>query len=120
MRGNIEADAARAVDGIKRVGQIVAGSGADLEERVGSGTLSALEACEEVLAEFGPQPPKQVLTTDYQAQDVKDVSCPSGQRIKQGATFTCTLNAGGADQQVTVTILDDDGKYEVSRPSPKE
>ncbi|WP_313023858.1 methylmalonyl Co-A mutase-associated GTPase MeaB [Mobilicoccus sp.] len=26
---------------------------ADLEERVGSGTLSALEACEEVLAEFG-------------------------------------------------------------------
>ena len=63
---------------------------------------------------------KQVLTTDYQAQDVKDVSCPSGQRIKQGATFTCTLNAGGADQQVTVTILDDDGKYEVSRPSPKE
>ena len=35
VRRNIEADAARAVDGIKRVGQIVASSGADLEERGG-------------------------------------------------------------------------------------
>uniref|UniRef100_UPI003D9175BF DUF4333 domain-containing protein n=1 Tax=Gordonia sp. B7-2 TaxID=3420932 RepID=UPI003D9175BF len=63
---------------------------------------------------------EKVLTEDYQATEVKDVSCPSGQKIEQGASFTCTLTVGDQEnQQVTVTVLDDEGKYEVSRPGPK-
>lgn len=60
---------------------------------------------------------KQVLTKDYQATNVTDVSCPSGQSVEKGHSFTCTAMVGGQKQQVKVTILDDDGKYEVSRPT---
>ena len=60
---------------------------------------------------------KQVLTKDYQATDVSNVSCPSGQNVEKGSSFTCSVTVGGQKQQVKVTILDDDGKYEVSRPT---
>ncbi|NED61512.1 DUF4333 domain-containing protein [Streptomyces sp. SID10244] len=60
---------------------------------------------------------KKVLTEDYQASEVSDVECPSGQRVEQGASFTCKATVGGQQQTVTVTFLDDDGKYEVSRPT---
>jgi len=60
---------------------------------------------------------KQVLTKDYQATDVSNVSCPSGQSVKKGSSFSCSVTVGGQKQQVKVTILDDDGKYEVSRPT---
>ncbi|MFW0794775.1 DUF4333 domain-containing protein [Gordonia sp. CPCC 205515] len=60
---------------------------------------------------------KKVLTEDYQATDVSEVSCPSGQKVETGATFTCTATISGQAQTVKVTILDDDGKYEVSRPT---
>lgn len=60
---------------------------------------------------------KKVLTEDYQATEVSDVQCPSGQRVEQGQSFSCTATVGGQQQTVTVTFLDDDGKYEVSRPT---
>ncbi len=43
---------------------------------------------------------------------MSDVKCPSGQRVKKGESFTCSVNLGGQDQKVTVTFIDDDGKYE--------
>ncbi|WHU49467.1 DUF4333 domain-containing protein [Gordonia sp. L191] len=60
---------------------------------------------------------KQVLTEQYQASDVSDVSCPSGQKVKKGNSFTCTATVGGQKQNVKVTFLDDDGKYQVARPT---
>ncbi|MBT0568122.1 DUF4333 domain-containing protein [Williamsia sp. CHRR-6] len=60
---------------------------------------------------------KSVLTKDYQATDVTEVSCPSGQKVKKGDTFDCSVTISGAKQKVTVTFLDDDGAYEVGRPS---
>ncbi|WP_232715164.1 DUF4333 domain-containing protein [Gordonia metallireducens] len=60
---------------------------------------------------------QKILTEDYQASDVSNVKCPSGQRVKEGSSFTCSVTVGGQDQQVTVTFIDDEGRYEVSRPS---
>lgn len=60
---------------------------------------------------------QKILTEDYQASEVSDVQCPSGQRVETGASFTCSVTVGGQQQQVTVTFIDDDGRYEVSRPS---
>ena len=60
---------------------------------------------------------KKVLSSDYSITNVDKVSCPSGESVSKGKTFTCDLSVGGQAQKVTITIIDDDGKYEVSRPS---
>ncbi|MGJ0121187.1 DUF4333 domain-containing protein [Williamsia sp. MIQD14] len=60
---------------------------------------------------------KSILEKDYSATDVSSVNCPSGTDVKKGATFTCTATVAGAQQKVTATFLDDDGTYEVGRPS---
>ncbi|PYE20918.1 uncharacterized protein DUF4333 [Williamsia limnetica] len=60
---------------------------------------------------------KTVLETDYQAKDVQNVQCPKDKEIKKGDTFTCTATVAGANQQVKITFLDDDGKYEVGQPT---
>lgn len=64
---------------------------------------------------------KQVLTdgsTGYGAKDVKDVKCNNGQNptVKKGGTFTCEVSVEGTKRQVTVTMQDDKGTYEVGRP----
>ncbi|GAA4474677.1 hypothetical protein GCM10023094_10760 [Rhodococcus olei] len=61
----------------------------------------------------------QVLTESYGLTGVADVTCPAGRKVEQGATFTCTLTVKGQPQQVTVTFTDDDGTYEVSRPTAR-
>ena len=53
----------------------------------------------------------------YGISDVKDVSCPDGQAVKEGATFTCSVTVNGDNMHVTVTVKDSDGTYEVSRPT---
>ncbi len=52
----------------------------------------------------------------YGQTGVTDVSCPADQAVKTGATFTCTATIGGAQKQITVTVKDDSGKYEVGVP----
>lgn len=59
----------------------------------------------------------QVLADSYGATGVADVACPSGQKVVKDATFTCTLTVKGNPQQVTVTFTDDEGTYEVGRPT---
>lgn len=59
----------------------------------------------------------RVLTDDYKSTNVSDASCPSGQRVKEGGSFTCTVKVGDRERKVTVTFLDSKGNYEVSRPS---
>ncbi|WP_299572593.1 DUF4333 domain-containing protein [uncultured Williamsia sp.] len=61
---------------------------------------------------------KSVLVRDYQATDVSTVSCPDGQRVQKGSSFRCSVSIAGAQQQVTVTFLDDNGTYQVGRPAP--
>lgn len=61
---------------------------------------------------------KSVLVRDYQATDVSSVSCPNGQKVQKGSSFRCSVSIAGAQQQVTVTFLDDNGTYQVGRPAP--
>ncbi|MFC3244709.1 DUF4333 domain-containing protein [Gordonia humi] len=53
----------------------------------------------------------------YGLKDVKNVSCPGGQKVEQGTTFTCSVTVNGDNKHVTVTVKDGDGTYEVSRPT---
>lgn len=59
---------------------------------------------------------KQVLTNSYGA-NVSAVTCPSGVKVEQGATFTCDVTIDGSTQKVTSTFTDNSGTYEVARPS---
>lgn len=52
----------------------------------------------------------------YGQTGVTGTSCPSDQTVKTGATFTCTATVGGNQKQITVTVKDDSGKYEVGVP----
>jgi hypothetical protein len=58
----------------------------------------------------------RIVTQSFGAIDVSDVSCPSGQKVETGATFTCDLTVDGESRSVTVTVKDDQGTYEVGRP----
>lgn len=59
----------------------------------------------------------RVLTDDYKSTNVSNAACPSGQRVKEGGSFTCTVKVGDRERKVTITFLDGKGNYEVSRPS---
>jgi hypothetical protein len=59
---------------------------------------------------------KKILTEDYKIENVGNVTCPAGQEVTTGATFTCTANIDGQDRQVTITIKNGDGEYEVGQP----
>lgn len=49
--------------------------------------------------------------------DVSGVSCPSGQPVKAGTTFQCSLTyQGRANSLVSITVLDGAGKYQVGAP----
>ncbi|GEE02869.1 hypothetical protein nbrc107696_33150 [Gordonia spumicola] len=58
----------------------------------------------------------QAQPDGYGITDVKDVSCPDGQKVDAGVTFTCSVKVNGENKHVTVTVKDSDGTYEVSRP----
>ncbi|NNH69353.1 DUF4333 domain-containing protein [Nocardia uniformis] len=60
---------------------------------------------------------EQVLKDSYGIEDVKDVSCPSGQKVEVDQTFSCDLKVSGENKTVTIKITKDDGTYEVGRPS---
>jgi len=59
---------------------------------------------------------RTVLTNDY-GLTVDNVTCPEGQRVSQGATFQCDVGVAGQPQKVTITVSNNDGAYEVSRPA---
>jgi hypothetical protein len=49
--------------------------------------------------------------------EVKEVSCPTGVEIKQGATFTCKVTAkDGTSGDVLVTQKDDEGNVKFNAP----
>ncbi|RMI32314.1 DUF4333 domain-containing protein [Nocardia stercoris] len=60
---------------------------------------------------------QKVLKDSYGIDDVQSVSCPSGQKVTVGNTFTCSLKVGGEQKTVTIKVTKDDGTYEVGRPN---
>ncbi|MGE2847713.1 DUF4333 domain-containing protein [Rhodococcus sp. 2.95] len=50
-------------------------------------------------------------------QNVANTTCPDNEPVQTGHTFVCTLSIDGSRSTVTVTFVDDNGTYEVSRPS---
>ncbi|GAA5154986.1 DUF4333 domain-containing protein [Amycolatopsis dongchuanensis] len=57
---------------------------------------------------------KQMLAT--YGDTATAVSCPPDQEVKAGTTFTCTATIGGRQRQVTVTVQDGNGNYQVGHP----
>jgi hypothetical protein len=55
--------------------------------------------------------------TGYGLTGVSDVSCPSGQEVKAGNSFQCTLTINGAAKTVNIKVIDDQGTYQVDPPS---
>lgn len=60
---------------------------------------------------------QKVLKDSYGIDDVQNVSCPSGQEVTVGKTFTCSLKVGGEQKSVTIKVTKSDGTYEVGRPN---
>ncbi|MFZ2177191.1 MAG: DUF4333 domain-containing protein [Rhodococcus sp. (in: high G+C Gram-positive bacteria)] len=77
-------------------------------------TVFGTDTLDQKAAEQGVE---RIVTDSYGAENVSDVSCPSGEEVKKGNSFTCDLTVDGEKKQVTLTFTDDEGTYEVSRPS---
>lgn len=60
---------------------------------------------------------KKILTDNYKIADVSDVSCPSGQEVRDGAKFDCAVTVGGKAEKATITPTGDNGDYQVSAPA---
>lgn len=59
---------------------------------------------------------KKILTETYQVADVGEVLCPANQAVKDGNTFSCTVEVDGEGKTVTITVTGEDGRYEVGAP----
>ncbi len=59
---------------------------------------------------------KQILTKNYLVEKLSNVSCPSGERVKEGNSFDCTVTIEGRQQKVTLTFIDNKGGFEVGPP----
>lgn len=82
---------------------------------VGPATPRRISMLDKTAAERGVE---QLLTDSYGLPEVSAVRCPEAQVVVEGEAFECMLVAGGANQKVIVTFVDDEGTYEVSRPVP--
>jgi hypothetical protein len=60
---------------------------------------------------------QKVLKDSYGIDDVQDVNCPSGEKVKVGNSFDCSMKVGGESKKVTIKITKSDGTYEVGRPN---
>ncbi|WP_191251602.1 DUF4333 domain-containing protein [Amycolatopsis oliviviridis] len=60
---------------------------------------------------------RKILTETYEVREVGDVLCPANQTVKDGSTFTCTVQVAGEGKTVTITVTGEDGRYEVGAPA---
>lgn len=73
--------------------------------------LPSPDALNEQLLE-GADGVRQVLEQEYQLSDVGDVDCPA----KVALEFDCTVTVAGQQKTVTVSVLNENGEFEVSPP----
>ena len=61
---------------------------------------------------------KKILVENYneKKEDISKVDCPADQEVKQGNTFECKVTIGDEEQTVKITVVNNDGQYEVSTP----
>ncbi|WP_019813239.1 DUF4333 domain-containing protein [Saccharomonospora saliphila] len=52
--------------------------------------------------------------------EVDSITCPEGQEVEPGATFTCDGTIDGQRQQVPITVDNAEGHYQVGQPQPAE
>ncbi|MGH3760299.1 DUF4333 domain-containing protein [Actinophytocola sp.] len=66
----------------------------------------------------GDQGVKKILVENYNepAEEITDVDCPADQEVKQGNTFECTVTIRDEKRTVKITVVNDEGQYEVSTP----
>ncbi|MGH3879067.1 MAG: DUF4333 domain-containing protein [Actinophytocola sp.] len=64
---------------------------------------------------------RKILVENYNepAEDIWSVDCPADQEVKQGSTFDCKVTIRGEEQTVRITVVNEDGQYEVSTPAGK-
>jgi hypothetical protein len=55
---------------------------------------------------------KEFLANEYQLSDVGSVDCPGELALR----FDCTVTVAGQEKTVTVTVLNENGEFEVSEP----
>ena len=55
---------------------------------------------------------KEFLASEYQLTDVGSVDCPGDLALQ----FDCTVTVAGQERTVTVTVLNENGEFEVSEP----
>ena len=58
-----------------------------------------------------------ILKDEYKIPDVESASCNGEHQVKVGATFDCTVQVGGNEKKVKVTVKTADGEYEVGQPT---
>lgn len=59
---------------------------------------------------------QRVLQESYGLQ-VDGVSCPGDQKVEEGHTFSCDATVGGQQQSVKITVVNDEGRYTVDKPT---
>lgn len=59
----------------------------------------------------------KILTEEYSVADVESAVCPALQPVKPRSTFECTVEIGGEDKKVKITVVSADGEYEVGYPT---
>lgn len=53
----------------------------------------------------------------YGLTGISEVRCPPDRPVTSGTSFTCSLLVDGAESTVTISVVTDDGLYEVHPPS---
>jgi Domain of unknown function (DUF4333) len=61
---------------------------------------------------------KKILVENYNepAEDIGGVDCPADQEVKEGNTFSCTVTIRDEEMSVGITVVNNDGQYEVGTP----
>lgn len=82
----------------------------ELRETVGPGEILVFDA---PVLEEGV---RQILTEEYYVAGIDDVRCPPDEEVRVDHRFECEVMIDGNGRSVTITVLSDEGEYEVSPP----
>lgn len=64
----------------------------------------------------GPDGVQKILVNDYKLENIESVDCPADQEVEQGSKFNCVVMQGGDELTVQITVISDDGQYQVGLP----